>query len=180
MGEDIKEITQRDHRKALEDLWVFKQDIDFLDRKFFDVRLAFAGLLGVVLAIIFSNTNYFSKWFLYAILTVALLTFFSCICEIFREARGSINAYEEMERNALLANIRNIAAIHPELIQYGTKAEEIYSKENKLLNAMKNKKPIEEMLKEFCEKRKWKLQVIWWGILFLSIPILFIIHLFNL
>lgn len=174
---NIKEITRRDHVQAIESLQIFKADVDFLDREFFDFQIAFTGLLGISLTIIFSNIDYFSLWFLIIILAVTLLTFSSCIYNICVEAKGKFKALEVMERSALLAKIRNIAAIHKEFAQYGVEAEKIHSEDDKLFQAMKGCKKMEEILKELTIKREWKLYVFWWSALILSVPILFIFQL---
>lgn len=171
---DAKESTQRDFDNAVKLAEIFREGVSSLDRKLFDFKMAFAGFLGIVLTIIFTNLSNFNVWFPRLILAITFLTFVTLFFEIWREAQDKVTKLDEWENEVvMMANIRHVGVLRSDVRHYGLEAEKRHSEKNKLYQAMKAGKPLEDIIKELGSHTKWKPNMAWWGILFVSVPIIF-------
>jgi hypothetical protein len=176
--EDAKESTQRDFDNAVKLAEIFRAGVFNLDRKLFDFKMAFAGFLGIVLTIIFTNLSDFNIWFPRLILVVTFLTFVTLFFEIWREAQDKVTNLDEWENEVIMmANIRHIGVLRSDARRYGLEAEKRNSENNKLYQAMKAGKTLEEIIKELGSHTKWRINMAWWGILFISVPVIFLFGL---
>ena len=71
--------------------------------------------------------------------------------------------------------MRDIATKY-DLEKYGIAAESLLIEEEKTTQAMREGKPIEEIIK-YKKTISWKIEFVIWALLFLSIPVLFFLEL---
>lgn len=171
---DAKGSTQKDFENAVKLAEIFREGASNLDRKVFDFKLAFAGFLGILLTIIFTNISSFNNWFPKTILILTLLTFISLFFEIWQESQDKYAKVDEWDNEVvMMANIRHIGVLRPDVRKYGLEAEKRHSENNKLYQAMKDGKTLEDIVEELGTHIRWKLNMAWWGILFIGVPVIF-------
>lgn len=178
-----QEIAKREFDDSVKQYIGYSKDFERLSRRFFDFQIAFTGLLGIISSIIFSNPSselFKPLWFKMSFIIITALVFIIMISTIWRSAAKTVENFKKSERRTILLNIRHDAISGGfGLGRYMGEAEKLLAKENLILQDMKNNDPIETIIRKYSspDTNRWKGELILWGILFLSVPTLFLIRL---
>lgn len=156
----------------------------FLDR-LWKTKLAFIAFIGVLFTIIFNQSEKFGENFLKLFLSITILTFLLIIYDFWLDIRDRWMAIKEQHSRTILAKIRHIAGIEKDqrlfdkFSDYAKRAEELLLQENKTRQNMMDNKSITEIIKYPSKDKSWILELIIWAILFISIPILFLLKILG-
>lgn len=168
---EITEYTKRQLDSSIEIAKTFTTDLESFSKKFFDLRIALTGFLGVILTIIFSNGEDFSSYLPIVVMTVFILSVFLLLYELFKEGDRRMKSLNQSERTLILHNIL-YSAVQGNLTQYIADASKALVKEHKIGQAMKEGKTVEEIISLIGYNRKWDLNLILWILLTLSVPVI--------
>lgn len=176
LKENAKDITKLEFDDAVKLSQIFRDQAKDVEEKLFNFKIAFCGFLGIILAIIFSNINLFSSWFLFSVLTVTTLSFISIFIELRRDLSVAIPEFDRsVNELVIITNVRHIAVLRSDVNKnYIRDAQEQFRESNKIYQAMKAGRSIDDIVNEFGSHTNWRLKLAWWGVLFMSVPILFI------
>ncbi|MDO8469467.1 MAG: hypothetical protein Q7S84_00410 [bacterium] len=174
LEKEQKEKVRRELQSTQATYKIFSDELQNLSRMFFDFKVAFGGFLGIILVLVLGNPQNFTKGLATTITIITLITFTKLLQEFWVGIKNRMKSFESVERDALLANIRDHAAGHKELYTYGAEAERVYSTEDKILQSMRKGFPIEQILKNTTPERNWKAEMLIWILLVISVPIAFL------
>ncbi len=154
---------------------------------FFKVKGIFLTFLGIILTISFSsqgNPNSIlriNSKFLIALLIIIILTLTRMIYESWFIMRDTEQPMQKTMRGVILANMRYSAMMNPEkMLFYGERSEQLLNQENKIYQAMLNGESVPSIINEFSKRKRWWLEYIYWSILFIAVPILFLVRIVNI
>ncbi len=146
---------------------------------FLKIKLSFVAFLSVILTIIFSKSDGFSNNFKIFYYIIIAISFIFLIIDLWIEINDKKNALKEQYRRVILSKIRHIATLEPDkFIDYGKRSEELLIQDNIVREKMLNKNSIDEILK-YKDGIFWLIEFWIWSILFLIIPLLFLLEFFK-
>lgn len=177
-------IAKNDFLIAASNYETIRNIADKADEKFLNIKLAFVAFLGIILALIFDKNETFGHNFLLVIICIFLISFVLLVIDLVLELHGVEKGHKYLQKSLLLSKIRHIAAIEydknliDKFENYGKEAEKIAFRRNSVRQKMKKGVPIEKIIK-YRGGIAWKVVFVGWIILFLSVPILFLLKVLG-
>jgi len=170
-------IVEREFKDKASQLMLLMDYQEKFYENFLKVKLGFLAFVGVIFTVIFSRIEDFSCRFLFCFLIIIFVIFLLFIWGLWFKLQDINRAIEKQHRRTVLAKIRDIAT-KDNLENYGKEAERLLIEEDKIRQAMQEKKLIEEIIK-YKKNIRWKIEFALWALLFLSIPFLFLLELME-
>jgi hypothetical protein len=170
--------TRKDFDDAAENSKLFMQLLDF-DKVFFQIKLAFVSLVGVVFTIVFSKKEIFSNKFLLYLVIVTLAAFILLIIELWIKVYNENKVIDHSYKSLILKKIRHLCAIrNGDFLNYAQKAEQLLIQDNDVEQAMRGNKSIDEITK-YKRGKFYIASLIFWSLIFISVPTLFLLSILN-
>jgi hypothetical protein len=174
---DIR-IVEEEFKNAADRLilWLVFQEKFY--ENFLKIKLGFLAFLGVVLAIVFSDTSKFSCDFLFCFLSIVFTTFLLLVASLLMKSQDIYKTLKEQYRRVMLSKVRDIAT-KDRLEKYREEANNLLTDEDQIRQEMYKNEPIEKIIK-YKENYGWRMELVVWAIIFLSVPILFLLELVGI
>lgn len=176
-NERIKEKTKADLDEDREWYKLFVAEFQDVDRRLFQLKLAFGGLIGIVVAFLIPNVSGFSKTFSIGVLLILFAIIVLLAQEIWKDAKERFQKLQSKLSSVILFRIRHIVAVemdkNPSLLRYGTEAEALL-KEDAILKEIMAGTTIKEIIRKNQHEASWKWHILIWTTLVLCIPALFL------
>ena len=182
--------AEKDHGYAVE---VYKNFLESAERTindFLTIKMSFMAFIGILFSIILSNKDEYTKIFLVILSIILFLTFLLLVDDLWSKFKRHEKSIKEQEAETILCSIRYSAAINfknstresdkENFWNYGRDVENKINKNRKIVKLMGAGENIDNIVEQIREKRNWKLDFVLWAILFLFVPILFLLKFFSI
>lgn len=186
-------ITKKELDYSLADRNLSLKSIEEFDAQFFRVKIGVMTFIGVIFTIIFSRDDFQIKlgmrYFFTVLLSITFLAFILLIHDLWRQFKHYNEDLKNKSRRACLCNIRHASMIEKcypsshsnqeKFVNYAQEAFNLKEKDHEILQDMKNNEPIEDILEKRTPELLWRFNFFVWSVIFLSIPVLFLLKLLN-
>ncbi len=147
------------------------------------------AFIGVLFSIILSNRNEYTKIFLMILSIILFLSFLLLIDDLWVRFKWHEKNIKEQEEKLILHGIRQAATVKlknaieeddiKKFSNCGSDAEDRISRKERISELIQRGENTDNIVKQMKAKRSWKLDFILWVVLFLSVPILFLLEILN-
>lgn len=179
--QEAKQRTENDFKYSLEWYKVMVDELNSLDKQLFQLKVGAGGFIVVMFTIVFSGTISsiaFSNFTRYGLLIIMGCAILLLTEEIWKTAKERISNLMSQKRNSMLLKLRYYATKDPDRYKnYGIEAEKKYFEADPMFKEMEAGRGLDEIIKEREPKIHYKLHLILWSALPLTLLFLFLFEI---
>jgi len=178
MEEEKIKTAEKDFLYYVDNLKLFLEYQEKFFDSFLNIKLAFLTFVGIIITIVFNQKDNFSRQFLIILVSILIISFIFLVIDLLVKFLDTTNAIKKQHKRTMLAKIRHIAIMRGTFKEYGSRAEELLTQEEKTEQKMLNNESLKEIIK-YPRNILPVIIFILWLLIIISVPTLFLLEILG-